>query len=302
MRPRSMDARAIATSFRPRSLWLIAQVSAYATSGCAAAPAGNPPVFGGEGAQLPAQATPMPEDAEAQLAAGPCAKPAPASDVRLLDDFEDGDNKPFRGFQREGWWFAAHDSSGGEIEPRPDRFQAAQLPVEEATTKNRMAAHFTAGGFSDWGVVWGTTLRWIDDGIRCPFNAERFAGLRFRAKGNGRVRVNFGIPATTPPEYDGVCQERCFDTHSRIVTLTPEWQAYEVRWDRLQQGGWGSEARFDPQRLLSLNFSVQPESMPVDIWVDDIEFFAPGEETPERPLNPSTPDGGERAGKAAPTP
>ncbi len=297
-----MDVTATAARLLTRSLWLIAPVSVWGVLGCTATPASNPPVFGGEGAQLSAQATPMPEDAEALLAAGPCAKPAPASDVRLLDDFEDGDNKPFRAFQREGWWFAAHDSSAGEIHPSPDRFEAALLPAAEATTKNRMAAHFTAQGFSDWGVVWGTTLRWIDDGIRCPFNAEHFSGLRFRAKGNGRVRVNFGVPATTPPEYDGVCQERCFDTHSQIVSLTPQWQVYEVRWDRLQQGGWGSEARFDPQRLLSLNFSVSPESLPVDILVDDIEFLAPGEETPERPLNPLNPGGGESLGGVTPTP
>lgn len=298
-----MDARAAETTLRvPFLLRLLAQGSAWIVMGCSSAPSNSPPVFGGEGAQLPPAATPMPENAEALLAAGPCAQPAPASDVRLLDDFEDGDNKPFRAFQREAWWFAADDSSAGKIFPPPDRFEAVPLPPEEATTKNRRAAHFTAEGFSDWGVVWGTTLRWIDDGIRCPFNAERFVGLRFRAKGNGRVRVNFGIPETTPPEYDGVCQERCFDTHSQVLTLTPEWQVYEVRWDRLQQGGWGSEARFDPQRLLTLNFNVQPEWMPVDVWVDDLEFFAAGEEAPERPLLASPPEGNALADDAAPQP
>ena len=57
------------------------------------------------------------------------------------------------------------------------------------------------------------------------------------------------------------------------MRVNAEWTTYDVPFNRLQQGGWGAEARFDPARLLSLGFSVDPKDLPVDVWVDDIEFI-----------------------------
>ena len=55
--------------------------------------------------------------------------------------------------------------------------------------------------------------------------------------------------------------------------MTPEWQEFSVPWDKLQQEGWGAQARFDPARLIQLGFKVAVKDLPVDFWVDDIRFL-----------------------------
>lgn len=230
------------------------------------------PVFGGQGATIPS-AQPLPQGADETLLRGPCSPSAAPGSLTLIDDFEDGDLRPFKEFQREGYWFAASDATAGAMSPKPGTFAPELVPVEESSPNNRFAAHLVGSGYTDWGVVWGTTLRWVDAGIKCPFNASKFAGIRFRAKGSGQLRVNFGVPETVPKEYDGTCKERCYDTHSRVVFLAPTWAVYEIPWTQLQQWGWGTQARFDPSRLLSLQFAVDGKHLPVDAWLDDITFF-----------------------------
>lgn len=228
-------------------------------------------VFGGQGVEPGAK--PLPANMNESALRGPCSPAAPPGEALLIDDFEDGDNRPFKEFQREGYWYAAADTTNGEISPKPNAFAAELLAGEESTPQNRMAAHFVASGYSDWGVVWGTSLRWVDAGVKCPFNGTKFLGVKFRARGSGRVRVNFGIPETIPKEYEGICAERCYDTHSRVVTLTPAWETYEVRWAELQQWGWGTQARFDAARILSLQFAVDGKQLPVEVWLDDVAFI-----------------------------
>jgi hypothetical protein len=193
--------------------------------------------------------------------------------VALIDDFEDDDAKIFKAFQREGWWFAAADATeGAKLYPEGGKFSPERLPPAEAGKENQFAAHLKAEGQKDWGAVWGTTLRWESKGVRCPFNSSPFAGIRFRAKGPGTLRVAFGMPETQPAEGGGTCTTGCYDQHGKMVYLTPDWSDYLVRWDRLEQQGWGAEARFDPARVLNHSFTAQPKNLPVDVWIDDIAF------------------------------
>jgi hypothetical protein len=232
-----------------------------------------PAVFGGRGAVIDgAKEHPLtPGDDKAK--AGPCAQPSPPSDVTLLDDFEDGDDKPFKGFQREAWWFSASDNTDGSNIYPAGTFAPDKLPATQASKANQFAAHFKAKGQKDWGATWGTTLRWADKGIKCPFNGSAFTGIKFRAKGPADIRVSFGLPETFPPDSGGACQEGCWDSHGMPLHLTDKWDEYIVRWDRVQQGGWGAQARFDPGRLLGVSFSVNAKEIPVDFWIDDIEFL-----------------------------
>src|SRR5689334_23194989 len=76
-------------------------------------PAERGSVFAGQGAAIAApKETPLAAQTGPTLP-GPCAAGTPASDVALVDDFEDDDAKPFKGFQREGWWFVASDPTEG---------------------------------------------------------------------------------------------------------------------------------------------------------------------------------------------
>lgn len=247
------------------------------------------PVFGGEGASIEAQQTPLSE-APPEQGSGPCAQAAPASDTVLIEDFEDADHQLFKAFQREGWWYVAVDETQGTIFPTVGEFAATPLPPTEATLENRHALHGKAEGFRDWGVIWGTTTRWVNDGVKCPFNASNFDGMTFRVKGKGSLHLKLGNPATTPPEYEGTCKERCWDAHGMRFPLSDDWQQVVVRWDRVQQGGWGAQAEFDPARLLTMNFSVAGKDLPVEFWLDDLYFLERGKPVPSLvPAEPAVP-------------
>jgi hypothetical protein len=251
-------------------------VAACSSSPSVVRPNAPPPVFGGEGAMVGGpKELPLPPAGVSAKTAGPCAAPSPPSDAALVDDFEDGDQAAFKVFQREGWWFSVGDSTeGAKLSPEHGSFRPERLPAAEGNRDNLFAAHFKAEGQKEWGAVWGVSLRWESKGIRCPLNLSAFAGLRFRAKGPGTVRVGFGIPETQSAEGGGTCTTGCFDVHAKVVYLSTRWDDYLVRWDRLEQQGWGTEARFDPARIVSLQLSVKPTDLPADFWIDDLAFVA----------------------------
>jgi hypothetical protein len=160
------------------------------------------------------------------------------------------------------------------------KFTAELLPAAEATKENRYAAQFSASGQKDWGASWGSTLTWTKKGIHCPLNLSGFAGVRFRAKGPGRIQMALAVPEVMPKEYRGTCVDHCYDFHGKMFTLSDHWEAYTMRWERLQQGGWGVEARFTPSRIVQLNIKASVETLPIDFWVDDLELIPKDEGKP----------------------
>jgi hypothetical protein len=267
------------------SIAVLAGTAACVGTACSAHDAGqNPPVFGGEGAVVPKERPLEPAAAELPRYTGPCKGLAPASDTVLFDDFEDGDNKPFKGFEREGWWWSATDTTAdATLLPPKGTFAPERLPPAEATNENLFAAHFAASGQKEWGAVWGSTLAWTNGGIKCPFNASAFAGVSLRAKGKGPVRVTVGLPETIGADGGGQCKERCYDSHGKVLFLTAEWQTFSIPWEKLQQEGWGAQARFDPARLIQVGFKVAVQDLPVDFWVDDIQFVPKSGAGPKAP-------------------
>lgn len=257
------------TKLRPLALAVCALASA-----CGGQKAAEPAVFGGKGAEVAGLSEkPLPAGAGSPDALGPCGKSAPLSDAQLIDDFEDGDDHVFKGFQRDGYWFAASDKTEGSTITPNTPFVAELLPPAEATKENRYAVHFTAAGEKNWGVVWGATLNWTKDGLKCPLNVSGFAGVRFRAKGPGSVHVKLAVPEVTPKDQGGSCADRCYDAHGKLFLLSEKWESYEMRWEKMQQGGWGTEARFTPERVVNVTFNVDVKSLPIDFWLDDVELI-----------------------------
>jgi hypothetical protein len=260
-------------------------------AGCGPAKTQDEAVFGGEGAQVEGpDSQPLgPEDERPQLT-GPCAKAPPPGKDAKLDDFEDGDHQLFKTYHREGWWFTADDGTeGATFIPPKGEFKGTPLPEGERTSDNELAVHMKADGLKDWGIVWGTTLRWKDGGLSCPFNASHFDGIRFRAKGAGELKLKISTIETSPPDNGGVCKEGCWDAHGKVIRLEESWRDYYVRWEDLQQEGWGKDSRFDTTRLLALNFTAAPAMLPIELWVDDVAFIEKGEVAPAAPTPTPTP-------------
>jgi hypothetical protein len=250
----------------------VATVGLWLAAACAGSRGEDKAVFGGEGARVVEK--PLPAGSADSSALGPCGQAAPASDAALIDDFEDGNNRIFKAFERDGFWFGAGDKTDGSRLSPESSFAPELLPEAESNKDNRFAAHLSAAGQSNWGVVWGTALHWTKGGIKCPVNLSGFAGVRFRAKGPGQIRVSLAVPEVTPKEYGGSCTDKCYDGHGKLMLLSGAWETYELRWEKLAQSGWGTEARFTPQRLLNLSFNVDVKALPIDFWLDDVELIA----------------------------
>jgi len=249
-------------------------LAAAVSVACMQQEADGPQVFGGKGASVGGlDEKPLPAGAGEPAALGPCGKNGPESDAQLIDDFEDGNDRIFKGFQRDGFWFAAGDKTEGSSITPTAPFAAELLAAAESSKDNRYAAHLTAAGQTNWGVVWGAALNWTHEGIKCPLNVAGFAGVRFRAKGPGTIRVSMAVPEVTPKDGGGSCVDRCYDAHGKLFLLSSAWDSYEMRWEKMQQGGWGTEARFTPQRIVNLAVNVDVKALPIDLWLDDVELI-----------------------------
>jgi hypothetical protein len=243
-------------------------------AGCMQQDAQGPKVFGGQGAKVASlDEKPLPAGAGNPAPLGPCGKNGPPSQGSLIDDFEDGDGRLFKVFERDGFWFGAGDKTEGSSVSPSGTFAAELVPAAESTKENRFAAHLVASGQKEWGVVWGSALHWTTKGLKCPLNVSTFAGLRFRAKGPGTVRVSLAVPEVTPKDGGGTCTERCYDAHGKLFLLSDAWETYEMRWEKMQQGGWGTEAHFTPERVVNLGINVDVKHLPIDFWLDDAEFL-----------------------------
>jgi len=202
----------------------------------------------------------------------PSCQNVPKGRVALIDDFEDGNTAAAQELYREGFWGTVHDETTGELLPLGEF-----APEAGGREGSRYGAHVKASGYSEWGALISTTLTYLWEDVHCPYNASAFAGLRFYAKGSGRVRVGLPVPATQHKEFGGACDPEkgqiCYDVHSAFVTLAPEWTLYELPWSDFRQRGFGTPAEFRPDQIVIVQFSFDNDVLPVEIWLDDLSFW-----------------------------
>lgn len=267
-----------------RSTWLIgAACGAWLAPACHGGTSDARPqataggIFGGTGGVI--DAVPLAGTSGSVAAGGtggsgdaaldPC-RDTPPGTVALIDDFDDGDSVAAFEADREAYWFTVHDESAGQLEPA-DEF----LPVAGGY-HNTNAAHVSASGFSTWGAELGANIS-HKTAIRCPYNASAFAGLRFVARGHGRMRLQVAMPEVIDKEYGGKCDpqlgQTCYDLHGIFITLTDDYRLYEVPWSQLVQRGFGAPVTFNPKTLMTLYFLMETPDLPVDLWVDDFSFW-----------------------------
>lgn len=243
-----------------------------------------PSAFGGSGGAVTAQpaggggalAT---AGASGQTTTLPSAcQNVPKGKVALLDDFEDGDSAAFSEPGREGFWVMLHDETAGMVDP-----SGVLVPEKGGAGGTKLAAHVKAAGYSGWGASFATTLSYLSDGVRCPYNASGFAGLRFYMRGSGRTRITLATLATQDKEYGGACDPDkgmiCYDGHGTYAGLTPEWTLYELPWSIFQQSGWGTPAELRADQILVVQFTFDSGDLPVDLWLDEVSFWD-GKPTP----------------------
>ncbi|HET7543589.1 MAG TPA: hypothetical protein VFK05_27140 [Polyangiaceae bacterium] len=205
--------------------------------------------------------------------ADPCAV-VPQGQLALIDDFEDDNQDAVPEPGREAFWFPLKDDEASTGILVPEKvFLGGVAGGAHGSAK---AAHITASGFSVWGAAFAANISHLEDNIRCPFNASRFSGYRFYARGSGMVYVTLQIPAVVDEQYGGTCRpsagDICYDSHGIWITLTSDWQAYSFNWSEFRQRGFGKPAPFNPGTIMGLQFNFEKEQLPVDCWLDDVSW------------------------------
>jgi len=206
--------------------------------------------------------TPSASPSSNPRAKDPCAQGAIASGSEpMIDDFEDGDDaiRPSEG--RVGFWRWAREID----EPRS---APALIPVPrpDATRTNRFAQHVKGGQLLDWGATVEVDFR------PACYDASRYAGLSFQARGPGRIYIAARERAVIPIAEGGSCELDCHNPHVAKVELESSFRTYQIRWTELRQRGIGKPA-LDARHLHSLAFLIRAEDTPYDVWLDDVRFL-----------------------------
>lgn len=186
----------------------------------------------------------------------------------LVDDFEDGDVEAPS--SPAGFWFSANDATpGGNQQPEP------WLPTAGGVDGSAFAACSSGSGFLLWGALIGVSFPSALPDIDACLDVSALTGVRFKAKGNGLLRLNAQTLATTSVVNGGTCLDSCdFYPHFPLA-LSDEWQSFDVPWTALEPG-FGP---FDATQLLGLQFQAFGDNFPAttaidfQICVDDVELY-----------------------------
>jgi endoglucanase len=183
----------------------------------------------------------------------------------LIDDLEDNDSQIAKKEGREGYWFTFTDTYGSTITPR-DKFNA--------DTGGPDGSHYAAhmqGKISTTGQYPYVGMGFSFLNPKGNYDASKYKGISFWAKGNGKVRLEV-LDANTQPEGDRCTA--CYNNFGVELYLSDQWTRYTVPFDRLaQQPGWGDQTgAVSTKELFGVQWQFRTAGSQYDIWFDDIEF------------------------------
>jgi polyhydroxybutyrate depolymerase len=192
-----------------------------------------------------------------------CASAVATGQAPMIANFDDGSERVLSNEGRGGIWFSYDDATNGEFTHAVDNG----------------ALHVTSDAWTGWGAGFGFSIGpWLPDGQRCFYNAEKYAGVRFRAKGKGRIRPLVVTQDNLPVTEGGACQRApndCYNHPGGYARLTSAWQTFEFPFCALRPqpvwGGAGSPIK--PSELIAVQFVLSREGQHYDFWLDDLEFF-----------------------------
>ncbi len=196
-----------------------------------------------------------------------CSPIRASGDAPLVDDFGSDPRKILGNEGRQGWWFSYDDGTSGHL---------LRESIELNSSTGRVL-HVTSSGFAKWGSGFGVVMHPLSSQSRaCPYDASVYRGVRFRARGSGRLRLMLGDVASTPKSRGGACSRtgaRCEDRPGAWVNLEPEWKTFEFPFCTFVPEGWGGSTEgVDPSKLVSIHFQAGPREA-IEMWLDDLAFY-----------------------------
>ncbi len=208
----------------------------------------------------------------------------------------------------------------GETTPNPEPTGGGQFtmsaygeglpaaPTEGTQKANKYGMRVRGGGHNLFGAGVGVGLN-NQSGSLFGFDltAQGFTGLRFQARSGVpgetldlKVRISDGNSepaggqcAERPenqdqcdPTWDGTSCEKqgCFDSATTTISVSNEWQTYEIPFSQLQRENWGAYVdgvmppalTLDAADAYQVQFAVFQGLTQFDLWLDNVGFVAGG--------------------------
>jgi hypothetical protein len=205
----------------------------------------------------------------------------------MIDDFEDGNLLLTNTNGRVGNWYGYGDSTAGAaITPQPTPIMGQRGPT------SLMGMDTTGGGFTQWGCGVGVDLSNSGGGqaTKVPYNASfddgsghmvPYAGVTFWARSDmGTLSLTAVFPDGDTDAAGGICNTVengvCDHHYLKSVSVGTDWKRYTVLFTdlALESGGYPTPTAFDPTRLVSVQFRINPGAT-FKFWVDDVAFVRP---------------------------
>jgi hypothetical protein len=181
----------------------------------------------------------------------------------LIDDFDDGDARLLPNDGRDGSWSVGQDGTGTLTTPVPP------VPAEGGSNGTGFAMRLAGSGFSQWGANLNLEFR---NGA-APYDASAHRGIRFSARGTGKLRVIFMQQNLAPGHLCSTCDTasgECGQLYSTDLFLSGLWSQYVVDWPILVPPTT-LNTPFAQDQLMTIQFEA-PAPDPFDIWIDDLSF------------------------------
>jgi endoglucanase len=191
----------------------------------------------------------------------------------LIEDAEDGDNQILKREGRGGYWYTSVDAEGSSIEPATFKLNSEGA----GHAGSRGVAHVKVKMASAGHSVYASLGFGLAD-PNGPYDASRYTGVTFWARGPAHVR--FKVPDAYTAPGGGYCKD-CYNDFGIELALTAEWQRYTVPFSWLsQQPGWGDpRPEVAADAIYALQWQVGSRGRSFDVYVDDIAFFCGDEGT-----------------------
>lgn len=217
----------------------------------------------------------------------------PTVPPELIDDMEDQDDQILIHESRDGYWYTSVDTAGSSVEPPPStKIVMTDLASGDTGAGGGSTRFFHFSGKSlgtnvsgAWGALGGFDLMRVSGGLKQPYDAHIYKGIRFWAKSNPAntpIRLRVPLRDTTAGTMGSKCTPNtggpvtttsCDDFHFKAITLAGSWTRYDVVWSDFVQIGFGYQVKpLDPATLVSVQFLIQQGSSG-EISIDDVSFI-----------------------------
>ncbi len=187
---------------------------------------------------------------------GPGADATEPAD-RLLSDFESGTSQLAEVAGRDGSWIRGRDLTSSSV---------TIMPANGCAARGKWAGHFATSPPTSWGNNWTAQFR----ANGSAYDGSAYGGVSFWAAFGGDNGPPFGVPfgITTPDTVQPTCTTHCDDHYMKSVTLTGNWQRYDIRFSELTQQ---KTPQIPLPRDQILGFIIWTHQQ-CDIWIDDVRL------------------------------